>query len=164
MLVTIIVSDGGMSPTLESDNVALCLRDKRMLELPEPARGDVVLLSFEDKLLVKRVIAVGGDEVSVDEAGVVSVNGEIIDEDYVTALYGGSDVTYPITVPDGELFVMGDHRALAVDSRSRVFGTVPLESVAGRPVAVIWPAYNVAWLGLPGQNTAAVAADDEAAE
>ena len=162
LLVT--VRGGSMSPTLENGSIVLCLREDAP-RMPAPQRGDVVLLSYEGALLVKRVIAVGGDAISLDESGAVTVNGEAIREDYITATDGRSDQVYPLTVPEGELFVMGDHRAFAVDSRSRIFGTVPVESVAGRPIAVIWPAYECAWLGWPGQRAAqGGAAADEVAE
>lgn len=163
LLLMVAVRGSGMSPLLESDNVVVCLRDGSPLALPAPARGDVVLLAYEGKLLVKRVIGVGGDEILLDEDGQVFVNGEALREDYVSSPGGGSDVVYPLAVPEGELFVMGDHRAMAVDSRSRVFGTVPVDSVAGRVALVVWPVFDVKWLGLPGRDSAA-AATDEATE
>lgn len=161
--LSVTVQGNSMSPTLENGQVALCLRNDAP-GLNAPQRGEMVLLGYEGALLVKRVIALGGDTVDIDEDGAISVNGEMLTETYIAAPGGESDVVYPLTVPEGELFVMGDHRAFAVDSRSRVFGTVPAQSVAGRPVAIVWPVYDLKWLGWPGRDASAGYALGEASE
>ncbi|WP_438363645.1 signal peptidase I [Streptomyces marincola] len=109
--------------------------------------------SAEDQDLIKRVIAIGGDEVACAENGVVTVNGETLDEsDY---LYPGNtpcgDRPFgPITIPDGELWVMGDHRQDSLDSRfhqNLSGGTVPVSEVVGRAVVIAWPVGR--WSTLP---------------
>lgn len=149
------VQGAGMSPTLESGSVVLCVR-QRMLDrlvgiIPEDARrigqNDLVLINYavapdgetykrvRTALLVKRAVALGGDE--IDTAG-----GEIIlNREKTAGLLGASDLVYPVVVPTGRMFALGDNRALSVDSRQRAFGMVAEADVVARPVAVIWPVY-----------------------
>ncbi len=115
---------------------------------PDSAEGD----------LVKRVIGVGGDEVSCcNSKGQVEVNGSPLVEDY---LYPGDDPAdapigcsgeFDITVPAGYLWVMGDHRSVSSDSRCQddLERFVPEDLVSGRAVAVVWPVSNWSLLGKP---------------
>ena len=84
---------------------------------------------------VKRVIAIGGDELHIVD-GTVLLNGTALDEPYV--VFGDNDTFGPIVVPDGELFFLGDNRPNSADSR-RSLGSVPKDRVVGRATAVIWP-------------------------
>ncbi|ONK10910.1 Signal peptidase I [Streptomyces sp. MP131-18] len=121
--------------------------------------------SAEDQDLIKRVIAVGGDEVACEENGQVTVNGEALDEsDY---LYPGNtpcgDRPFgPITIPDGELWVMGDHRQDSLDSRfhqNLSGGTVPVDDVVGRAIVIAWPVTRWSTLSVPdGYDSVAGAA------
>ena len=106
----------------------------------EPQRGDVVIVdsyTSYGRPLVKRVIAKGGDTVSIDYAtGTVAVNGEVLQEDYIAApTHLGYDVEFPYTVPEGTVFVMGDNRDKSADSR--YWGFVPEDHVVGKPI-VVW--------------------------
>ena len=102
--------------------------------------------SENDELLVKRVIAVGGQTVDIDfDAGVVYVDGQALDEPYTFeptylsyAEYGKA-LDYPVTVPEGELFVMGDNRNGSTDSRFGSLGMVDTDYVLGRAVCVVFP-------------------------
>lgn len=132
----------GMQPTLEAGSVVGCLREGTPLAPKNIQKGELVLMNHQGNILIRRVIALGGDEVDVDPDGTLFVNGQRQD-----GAAGGGDLVYPIKVPSNEMFVLGDYRALAIDSRSRDFGTVPTNAVIGRPRAVIWPAYKLAWLG-----------------
>ena len=111
----------------------------------EPARGDIVVFkkdSYDDnKALVKRVVAVAGDVVNIDfERGVVYVNGEALEEDYIDVLTTTKiDFIGPQTVPDNCLFVMGDNRNASTDSRDKRIGMVDKRLVIGKVLLVIYP-------------------------
>ncbi|WP_458861917.1 signal peptidase I [Acidaminobacterium chupaoyuni] len=110
----------------------------------QPKRGDVVVLmadSFMAQPLVKRVIAVGGDTVTVNgESGEITVNGKTLYEPYInetTAFMG--DREYPLVVPKNEVFVMGDNRNRSSDSRLSEVGTIPYEKIVGKVVFRLFP-------------------------
>ena len=138
------VSGSSMYPTLVDRNAR---------------QGDIVVLytppfSDNDELLVKRVIAVGGQTVDIDfNAGVVYVDGQALDESYTFeptylsyAEYGKA-LDYPVTVPEGELFVMGDNRNHSEDSRFSDVGCVKKEAVLGKVLLVIFPGRQTNELG-----------------
>ena len=109
-----------------------------------PERGDVVIVdsyTAYGKPLVKRVIAKGGDTISIDyEAGTVTVNGELLQEDYIAELtYLGYDVTFPYTVPEGTVFVMGDNRNNSLDSRSSYVGCIDERDILGKVLVCFLP-------------------------
>ena len=110
----------------------------------EPQRGDVVIVdsyTSYGKPLVKRVIAKGGDTISIDyDSGVVMVNGEVLQEDYIAEpTYLGYDVTFPYTVPEGTVFVMGDNRNQSLDSRSTYVGCIDERDILGRVLLCFMP-------------------------
>ena len=109
-----------------------------------PQRGDVVIVdsyTSYGKPLVKRVIAKGGDTVSIDYAtGTVAVNGEVLQEDYIEEpTYLGYDVTFPYTVPEGTVFVMGDNRNQSLDSRSTYVGCIDERDILGNVLVCFMP-------------------------
>ena len=102
--------------------------------------GDVVAFYYNNSILVKRVIATAGDWVDIDGEGNVYVNGEAVDEPYLTEkALGQCDIELPYQVPDGKCFVMGDHRATSIDSRSTSVGCISEGNVVGRITFRIWP-------------------------
>ena len=107
-------------------------------------RGDVIIISHatrKDESIIKRVIAVGGDTVDIDfYKGTVSVNGQELDEPYVNTPTNLSyDMTFPVTVPEGKLFVLGDNRNGSLDSRSTDIGFINENKVLGKVVFRFYP-------------------------
>ncbi|WP_079126338.1 signal peptidase I [Streptomyces sp. ERV7] len=134
------------------------------LEDQKPAEPNAVqkFLSFiglmpsaEEKDLIKRVIATGGDTVECKKGGPVKVNGHALNEPYI---YPGDsacdDMPFgPIKVPKGRIWVMGDHRQNSLDSRYHQElpggGTVSNDEVVGRAFTIAWPLNRLDWLGIP---------------
>lgn len=123
-----------MTPTLEEGQIVISVKGSDFQQ------GDLVAFYIGNKLLVKRVIAGPGDVVSMTEDGTVSVNGKVLEEPYVTEkAFGECDLEFPYQVPDSRYFLMGDHRATSVDSRSSTVGCVAIEQIVGRIVCRVWP-------------------------
>ena len=103
-------------------------------------QGDIIAFYYNNKILVKRMIAGPGDWFDMDPDGTVYVNYERISEPYLTEnAYGETNIELPDQVPDGKLFVMGDHRTTSVDSRNTTVGCVSQEQIVGKIVFRIWP-------------------------
>lgn len=123
-----------MAPTLVKDELVIAVKHADF------KTGDVCAFYYNNRLLIKRVIANPGDWVNIDEAGNVFVNGEQIDEPYVTEkALGECNLELPYQVPDDKYFVMGDDRAVSLDSRNSVIGCVSADQVLGKIVFRIWP-------------------------
>ena len=107
--------------------------------------GDIVILRkngvFDDDPIVKRVIAVEGQTVDIDFAeGIVYVDGEALEEDYIREpTYTAEGTDFPLTVPEGSVFVMGDNRNGSSDSRDYRLGTVDTRYVIGKAAFLIFP-------------------------
>ena len=102
--------------------------------------GDVVAFYYNNRILVKRVIAGPGDWVDIDRDGNVYVNEELIEEPYlVEKALGDCDIALPYQVPESKIFVMGDHRSVSLDSRNTVLGCVAYDQIVGRLLFRVWP-------------------------
>lgn len=132
------VSGASMEPTLNDGDVVICspLGYK-------PSRGDIVVteLDIGSGDLVKRVIALPGDTVDINfDTGTVRVNNEVIDEPYINGrTQAAGDITFPVTVPEGRVFLLGDNRNNSVDSRRSEVGMVPESTLLGRVYLRIFP-------------------------
>ncbi len=123
-----------MSPTLEDGQIVLSLKSGDFRP------GDVIAFYYNNKLLIKRLVAVPGDWVNIDEEGHIYVNGEQLYEPYVDELsYGNCDIQLPYQVPDDRYFVLGDHRSVSLDSRVSSIGCVASEQIVGIIVFRVWP-------------------------
>ena len=123
-----------MTPNVVNGEIVMALKGSTF------QKGDIVGLYIGNKLLVKRVIGGAGDWIDIKSDGTVFVNGEMIDEPYVTdKALGDCNINLPYQVPDGRYFVMGDHRSTSADSRNTAIGCVAYEQIVGRIVFRIWP-------------------------
>lgn len=128
------ISGDSMSPTLEHDEIVVLLKTKDF------DRGDLIGFYYQGKILLKRVIALPEDEVAIDADGNVYVNGELLDEPYVTEkTLGDCDLEFPYKVPGTGYFVMGDQRSNSVDSRNSTLGAIAREDIIGRVFIRVWP-------------------------
>ena len=123
-----------MVPTLSDGQIVISVKTESF----EP--GDIAAFYLGNKLLIKRYIAGPGEWVNLDEAGNVFLNGEPLDEPYLTEKsFGQTDIELPYQVPDERYFLMGDNRDVSVDSRNTSVGCVAKEQIVGKVVFRIWP-------------------------
>jgi signal peptidase I len=135
------VSGSSMEPTLSDGDIIVLEKTNQY----KP--GDLCGLYWQNKLLLKRVIALPGSYVDIDKDGNVSIDGQPLSEPYLTEKsLGECDITFPYQVPDGKLFVMGDHRATSIDSRSSAVGCIDKTQIVGRAVLRIWPFGTLKWI------------------
>ena len=128
-----------MNPTLTEGDVVISLKGSKF------ETGDVIAFYYNNKILVKRVIASAGDWVDIDKDGNVYVNNQLIDEPYLTQddkALGECNITLPYQVPESRIFVMGDNRATSVDSRNTAVGCVAEEQIVGKIYWCVWPLEN----------------------
>lgn len=128
------ISGNSMSPTLTDGEVVVSLKGSSF------EVGDIVAFYFDNKILVKRVIAGPGDWVDINEEGTVFVNDEELYEPYlVEKALGDCNITLPYQVPESKIFVMGDHRSVSLDSRNTALGCVAADQIVGRLIFRVWP-------------------------
>ena len=128
------ISGDSMSPTLEHDEIVVLLKTKKF------ERGDLIGFYYQGKILLKRVIALPEDEVAIDADGNVYVNGELLEEPYVTDKgLGDCDLEFPYKVPGTSYFVLGDRRSNSVDSRNSVVGAISRDDIIGKVFIRVWP-------------------------
>ena len=138
-----ITNGHNMEPGLQPDDIVLLMKTR------EVKTGDVCAFYFNNKLLLRRIIAKEGDKVEIDEKGYVKVNGEFLEEDgYISEhALGQCDIAFPFIVPTGQYFVLGDNRDYALDSRATNFGCVAQDEIFGKPLARIYPFNSLTWYG-----------------
>ena len=117
----------GMEPALKDGQILV------VNKLAKIKQGDIVAFYFNNKVLVRRVVAAEGDEISIDAFGAVSVNGKVLDEPYAPEkTLGQCNLKFPYTVPAHHYFVLGDQRQVAMDSRLKEIGSVDRDRMIGK--------------------------------
>ena len=128
------VTGTSMTPTLYNDELVICNKRSNY------EQGDMIAFYFNNKILLKRVIGLPGDWIEITEDGTVFVNGEELEEPYIDEkALGECDIEFPYQVPESRIFVMGDHRATSVDSRTSMVGCIADEYIVGRLIFRVWP-------------------------
>lgn len=128
---------GSMTPTLSDGNIVVSVKSGDFQS------GDIIAFYYNNKILIKRVIAEPGDWVNIDEYGTVYVNDAKLDEPYLAEKsLGDCNIELPYQVPESRLFVMGDHRSVSVDSRNTAVGCVAEEQIVGKIVFRVWPLHD----------------------
>ena len=138
-----ITNGHNMEPGLQQGDMIVLFKTQKV------ETGEVCAFYFNNKLLLRRIIAREGDTVEIDEKGYVKVNGEILEESsYISEhALGQCDLDFPFVVPTAQLFVMGDNRDYALDSRATNFGCIAVDEIFGKPLARIYPFNSLAWYG-----------------
>ncbi|MCC5910223.1 MAG: signal peptidase I [Clostridiaceae bacterium] len=136
-----IVKNYSMIPTLDENNFLIV--NRLLYNRGTPQRGDIIVFqsplktpSGKDKLLIKRVIAVPGEEIAIKD-GKVYIDGEHLEEPYLQDPYTEGNIN--MVVPEGKLFTMGDNRRNSLDSRDEVLGLTSMETVVGKAFIRLYP-------------------------
>lgn len=141
VLPVVQVSGSSMEPTLEDGEILI------LHKTDDFETGDLIAFYYQSRILLKRVIGTAGDYIDIDAQGNVSVNGVRIEEPYVTERsLEECDIRLPYQVPDGRVFVMGDHRSVSIDSRTKAVGCVTQEQMVGKVALRIWPLSRAGFL------------------
>ena len=128
------ISGTSMTETLQDEDIVVAVNGSSY------RTGDVIAFYYNNNILIKRVIASAGDWVDIDDEGNVFVNEEQLDEPYISEkALGECNIDLPYQVPDGKCFVMGDHRAVSIDSRNKSIGCVSNDMVVGKILFRVWP-------------------------
>lgn len=123
-----------MKPTLCEGDLLVAVKTEKI------RTGELVAFYYGNKVLIKRCIATGGDTISIDKNGDVTVNDKKITEPYISEkAFGECDLEMPYCVPENRYFVMGDQRKDSIDSRSTKLGCVSSDEVIGKVVVRVWP-------------------------
>jgi signal peptidase I len=134
VLPVLQIEGTSMEPTLHNGDIVLLVKTTRF------DRGDLCGFTWNNKLLIKRVIGIPGDWIEIDTDGTVYRNGEMLDEPYVQQkAFGECDLEFPFQVPAGQYFVIGDMRESSIDSRNTLIGCIPKDQIVGKVFFRVWP-------------------------
>lgn len=134
VLPVLQIEGTSMEPTLVNGDIVLLTKTTSF------NRGELCGFSWNNKLLIKRVIGIPGDWIEIDIDGTVYLNGEKLDEPYAEQLaVGECDLEFPYQVPQEQYFVLGDMRESSIDSRNTLIGCVEKDQIVGKVFFRIWP-------------------------
>jgi len=137
-LPTLQVAGNSMAPTMSENDVIVLWKTEKF------EKGDLIAFTHNNQVLLKRIVGLPGDWIEIDKKGTVKVNQVIIDEPYVKEKsLGECNIKFPYQVPDGKLFVLGDHRETSIDSRHTSVGCIGREAIIGRVFFRIWPLTHI---------------------
>ena len=134
VLPVLQIEGKSMEPTLVNGDIVLLTKTVNF------ERGELCGFSWNNKLLIKRVIGIPGDWIEIDTDGTVYLNGEMLEEPYAQQLsMGECDLEFPFQVPQEQYFVLGDMRESSIDSRNTLIGCVEKDQIVGKVFFRIWP-------------------------
>ena len=134
VLPVLQIEGTSMEPTLTNGDIVLLAKTTRF------NHGELCAFTWNNKLLVKRVIGLPGDWIEIDTDGTIYLNGEKLEEPYVAQIaFGECDLEFPFQVPQEQYFVVGDMRENSVDSRNSLIGCIPKDQIVGKVFFRVWP-------------------------
>ena len=134
VLPVLQIEGTSMEPTLSNGDVVLLAKTTRF------ERGDLCAFTWNNKLLIKRVIGLPGDWIEIDTDGTIYLNGDKLEEPYVEhKALGECDLEFPFQVPQEQYLVIGDMRESSIDSRNTVIGCIPKDQIVGKVFFRVWP-------------------------
>lgn len=131
-----------MEPTLAAGNIVVAFKTNQF------QHGDIIAFYYNNKILIKRVVAISGEWINIDSEGNVFVDGVNMKEPYLSEkALGECNIELPYQVTENRLFVMGDYRATSIDSRHNSVGTVSEEQIIGKLLFRVWPLKKIERIG-----------------
>ncbi len=135
------IAGTSMEPSLMDGDLVLLVKTDKL------EKGDLCAFYYSNKILIKRIIAAPGDYLWIEADGTVYLNGEPLDEPYVSEkALGECDVEFPYQVPENAYFMMGDHRETSIDSRSSMIGCIAEDQIVGKILCRFWPLSDFKWM------------------
>ena len=142
VLPVLQIAGTSMEPSLKDGDIVL------LMKTDDLQSGDLCAFYYSNKILIKRIIATPGDHIWIESDGTVFLNGQSIEEPYVSEkALGECDVEFPYQVPENNYFVMGDKRETSIDSRSSVIGCVAEDQIIGKIICKFWPLTDFEFIG-----------------
>ena len=136
------IAGTSMEPSLKDGDIVLLAKTDKL------ETGDLCAFYYSNKILIKRVIATPGEYLWIEPDGTVLLNGEELEEPYVSEkALGECDVEFPYQVPENAFFMLGDQRETSIDSRSSVIGCISQDQIIGKILCKFWPLSEFTWLG-----------------
>ncbi len=138
VLPVLQIEGTSMEPTLHNGDIVLLMKTTRF------ERGELCGFTWNNKLLIKRVVGLPGDWIEIDTDGTIYLNGEKLDEPYVEQkAFGECDLEFPYQVPAEQYFVIGDMRENSIDSRNTLIGCIPKDQIVGKVFFRVWPLKSI---------------------